>query len=44
MSETVQTIAVVAIILGAIGYLIARARRKAACNSGGDCNCSVRKQ
>jgi hypothetical protein len=42
MTETEQTIAVAVIVLSAVAYLIARARRKPACG-GGDCGCSTRK-
>lgn len=42
MTETEQTIAVAAIVLAAVAYLIARVRRKPACG-GGDCHCSPKK-
>jgi hypothetical protein len=42
MTEIAQTIAVAAIVLAAIAYLIARLRRKPACG-GSDCHCTPRK-
>jgi hypothetical protein len=43
MTEFAQTITVASIVLGAIVYLVLRARKKSACGKGGDCGCTPRK-
>jgi hypothetical protein len=43
MNDLAQTIAAAAIVLGAVVYLVWRARRKSACGKGGDCGCTPRK-
>jgi hypothetical protein len=44
MNETAQAIITGAIVLGAVGYLFLRVRKKSACGKGGGCDCAGRKR